>query len=42
LSEANAYPRVTEFDLKPVMSRTRFGSWGDEGTFEVVKKGNKE
>ena len=42
LSEANVYPRCTEFDLKPVASRTRIGSWGDEQTFEVTKRGNKE
>lgn len=33
--------RSKEFDLEPVASRTRIGSWGDEGTHMVVKRGNK-
>jgi hypothetical protein len=40
LGETNAIPRCEEFDLEPVTSRTRIGSWGDEQTFRVPKKGN--
>lgn len=40
LGSTNACPRDTEYDLVPVTSRTRFGSWGDEDTHKVVKKGN--
>ena len=40
LGEANAIPRCTEYDLEFVPSRTRIGSWGDEQTFKVPKKGN--
>ena len=40
LGESNAIPRSTEHDLEPVTSKTRIGSWGDEQTFRVPKKGN--
>jgi hypothetical protein len=39
-SPSTAIPHNTEFDLEKVYSRTRIGSWGDEQTFHVVKKGN--
>ena len=38
---STAIPRSTEFDLRPTYSRTRIGSWGDECTSTVVKRGNK-
>ena len=38
---STAVPRCTEFDLSPAYSRTRIGSWGDEQTFKVNKRGNK-
>ena len=41
LEETTAVPRCTAHDLKPAYSRTRIGSWGDEGTFEVTGTGNK-
>lgn len=40
LGSTNAVPRCTEYDLEPVMSRTRIGSWGDEQTHKVAKRGN--
>jgi len=40
LDQTTAIPRDTSYDLKKVQSRTRVGSWGDECTFEVTKKGN--
>lgn len=41
LGATTAVPRSTEFDLKPTHSRTRIGSWGDEQTFHVERRGNK-
>jgi hypothetical protein len=40
LQKTNAIPRSTEYDLQKTTSRTRIGSWGDEQTFTVEKKGN--
>jgi hypothetical protein len=40
LGSTNAVPACTEYDLEKVPSRTRFGSWGDEQTFKVPKRGN--
>lgn len=39
LGATNALPRDDEFDLKKTSSRTRYGSWGDEQTYTVVKPG---
>ena len=41
LQYTTAIPRDTEFDLEPVQSKTRIGSWGDECTFKVEKRGNR-
>jgi hypothetical protein len=41
LSEVNSKARSTEFDLSETTSRTRVGTWGDECTFTVEKRGNK-
>ena len=38
---STAVPRSTEFDLRDTYSRTRIGSWGDEQTFTVSRRGNK-
>lgn len=40
-SPSNAVPRCKEHDLSPTASRTRIGSWGDEQTFTVARRGNK-
>ena len=40
-SPNNNRPRSMEFDLMPTYSRTRLGSWGDEQTHTVVRRGNK-
>jgi len=42
LAYSTAIPRGTEYDLEPVASRTRFGTWGDECTFKVVNPGGNE
>lgn len=41
LDAVNSKARSTEFDLRETYSRTRIGSWGDECTFTVDKRGNK-
>ena len=41
LGATNAIPRCEEHDLSETRSRTRIGSWGDEQTFTVTKRGNK-
>ena len=41
LSEENSKARCKDYDLQPTYSRTRIGSWGDEQTFTVPKRGNK-
>jgi hypothetical protein len=38
---STAIPRCTEHDLESVTSRTRTGTWGDECTFKVPKRGNR-
>lgn len=41
LCSGTAVPRCTEHDLQFTPSRTRIGSWGDEQTFTVPRRGNK-
>lgn len=41
LSEVNSKAESHEYDLRDTYSRTRIGSWGDEQTFTVGRRGNK-
>lgn len=41
LSEVNSKARCTDYDLAPTYSRTRIGSWGDEQTHTVSRRGNR-
>lgn len=38
---STACPPCAEYALEETPSRTRIGSWGDEQTFTVKKRGNR-